>query len=228
MSLPAPLVIWRRTALGDVAHEDRDLRLEELARVGMPIGSGMRDEARPRGMIVTLCSGRRPAAAPRRRHGRTHGRRVTLMVGHGERLALGAHQHLVARLIEIGSVTVCRPLRTAYARPAGFASSAPENPGVPRAIWRRATSTPTATLRAWMERACSRPFVGRADGHLAIEAARPQQRRSNVGRLVAAITTMPCWAREAVHLDQQLVQRLLALSWLREPPRLGTDASSCR
>jgi hypothetical protein len=53
--------------------------------------------------------------------------------------------------------------------------------------------------------------------HLAVEAARTHQRRvEHVGRLVAAMTITPV-GLEAVHLDQQLVQRLLAL--VAAPPR---------
>ena len=54
--------------------------------------------------------------------------------------------------------------------------------------------------------------VGRADGHLAIEASRPQQRGiENVGPVRRRDDDDALVRREAVHLDEELVQRLLAL-----------------
>ena len=54
--------------------------------------------------------------------------------------------------------------------------------------------------------------VGRADGHLAIEAAGPQQRRvENVRTIGRRDDDDALVGREAVHLDEQLIERLLAL-----------------
>ena len=54
--------------------------------------------------------------------------------------------------------------------------------------------------------------VGHVDDHLAVEAARAQQRRvEDVGTVGGAHHADAGVAAEAVHLDQQLVQRLLAL-----------------
>ena len=54
--------------------------------------------------------------------------------------------------------------------------------------------------------------VGRADGHLAIEPAGTQQRRiENVGTVGRRDHDDALVRREAVHLDEQLIQRLLAL-----------------
>ncbi len=54
--------------------------------------------------------------------------------------------------------------------------------------------------------------VRQRDLHLAIEAAGPQQRGIEVsGRFVAASTTTPDGGIEAVHLREQLVERLLPL-----------------
>ena len=53
---------------------------------------------------------------------------------------------------------------------------------------------------------------GAADRHLAIEAARPQQRRiEDVGTVGRRDDDDALVRREAVHLDEQLVERLLAL-----------------
>ena len=84
---------------------------------------------------------------------------------------------------------------------------------MPRAIDRRSTSGSSATFLAWTRRICSRPFrSGFADRHLAIEAARPQQRRIEDVRPVGRGDDDDALVgREAVHLDEQLVQRLLAL-----------------
>ena len=54
--------------------------------------------------------------------------------------------------------------------------------------------------------------VGHVDGDLAVEAARPQQRRvEDVGAVGGAEDDDAGVAAEAVHLDQQRVERLLAL-----------------
>ena len=54
--------------------------------------------------------------------------------------------------------------------------------------------------------------VRRADGHLSIEPAGPQQRRiENVGTIGRRDDDDALVGREAVHLDEQLIERLLAL-----------------
>ena len=54
--------------------------------------------------------------------------------------------------------------------------------------------------------------IGIADGDLAIEAARPQQRRiEDVGAVGGRHDHDAVGSGEAVHLDEQLVERLLAL-----------------
>ena len=94
-----------------------------------------------------------------------------------------------------------------------LARSAPENPGVPRAMVRRSASGSTGNLaRVDAEDGLASLQVGVADGHLAVEPARPQQRRIEDVRPVGGGDDDDAAVRlEAVHLDQQLVERLLAL-----------------
>ena len=84
---------------------------------------------------------------------------------------------------------------------------------MPRAIWRRSTSTPTGDLaRMDAQDLLAALDVRRADGHLAIETAGPQQRGiENVGAVGRGDDDDALVRREAVHLDEQLVERLLAL-----------------
>ena len=169
-------------------------------------------------MIVTLWSG--SACGQERRHDGVAGLVVRagdpLVLGHRQRLALDAHQHLVARLHrDRGRVTIWRPPRTANSAASftRFARSAPEKPGVPRAICRRSTSASSGDLpRVNAENLLAPLDVGRADGHLAIEPARAQQRRvEDVGAVGRRDDDDALVGGEAVHLDEQLVERLLAL-----------------
>ena len=94
-----------------------------------------------------------------------------------------------------------------------LARSAPEKPGVPRAITFGSTSEASGTLRMWTRRIFSRPFTS-GFGTTTWRSNRPGRSSagsSTSGRLVAAIRMTPSFALEAVHLDQHLVQRLLAL-----------------
>ena len=95
-----------------------------------------------------------------------------------------------------------------------LARSAPEKPGVPRAMM--------SALTSWRDRHLAHVHVaGSARGRGCRAAARTTWRSkrpgrssagsSTSGRLVAAITITPEVGLEAVHLDQHLVQRLLAL-----------------
>ena len=94
-----------------------------------------------------------------------------------------------------------------------LARSAPENPGVPRAIsaglhvvgQRHAAHVHAQDLLA-------AAHVGQRHDDLTIEAARAQQRRiEHVGTVGGRDDDDALVAFETVHLDQQLVQRLLAL-----------------
>ena len=108
MSLPAPLVICRRNSSSAIAaaHQNRDLRFEELARVRVAIAFGQlhRDAQRPaarddRDLVQRI------GVRQQRRDDRVARFVIragdALVLGHRQRLALDAHQHLVARLVEI-------------------------------------------------------------------------------------------------------------------------------
>ncbi len=77
-----------------------------------------------------------------------------------------------------------------------FARSAPEKPGVPRAITFRFTSGATGILRAWTFRICSRPTTS-GFGTMTWRSKRPGRSKagsSTSGRLVAAMRMMPSFA----------------------------------
>ena len=76
-----------------------------------------------------------------------------------------------------------------------LASSAPEYPGVPRAITLKSTSGPSFTFLACTLRICSLPLMS---GRLTVicRSKRPGRRRagsSTSGRLVAAMMMIPSW-----------------------------------
>ena len=94
-----------------------------------------------------------------------------------------------------------------------LARSAPANPAVRAATVRRSTSGPRVTFRAWMmQHLLAAVDVGLVDQHLAIEAAGAQQRRiEHLGPVGGGHDDDGLAGVEAVHLGQQLVERLLAL-----------------
>ena len=94
-----------------------------------------------------------------------------------------------------------------------LARSAPEKPGVPRAMTERSTFSASGVLRVWTFRICSRPRrSGPVHDDAAVEAAGPQERRVQDVRPVGRGDEDDALVRvEAVHLDEQRVQRLLAL-----------------
>src|SRR5262249_576022 len=93
-----------------------------------------------------------------------------------------------------------------------FMRSAPEKPGVPRAVVLRLTSGATGTLRTWTLNLLAADHVRIGHDHLAVEAAWPQQRRvEHVGTVGRGDQDDALVRLEAVHLDQQLIERLLAL-----------------
>src|SRR5581483_8865513 len=79
-------------------------------------------------------------------------------------------------------------------------SSAPENPGAPRARIERSTSSANGILRVWTRRISSRPRTS-GSGTTTRRSKRPG--RSNQDHAFVRF--------KAVHLNQQLVQGLLAL-----------------
>ena len=83
-----------------------------------------------------------------------------------------------------------------------------------------------AACRACAPRGSSRrpAQVGRADQHLAVEAAGPQQRRVERVEAVGGGDDHDARApREAVELDEQLVERLVLLAVERDAGALGAD-----
>ena len=86
-------------------------------------------------------------------------------------------------------------------------------PGVRRAMTPRSTSGPNGLPLACTASTALRPsHVRRRHGDLPVEAARPQQRRvEDVGTVRRGDQDDAALDVEAVHLDEQLVQRLLAL-----------------
>ena len=84
---------------------------------------------------------------------------------------------------------------------------------MPRAICRRSTSRLERDLpRVNLQNLLAPLDVGRADRHLPIEAPGTQQRRiENVRTVRRRDDDDALVRREAVHLDEQLVERLLAL-----------------
>ena len=94
-----------------------------------------------------------------------------------------------------------------------LARSAPEKPGVPRAITSGSTSGPSGTFFMWTWRIFSRPSTS-GFGTTTWRSKRPgpQQRRvEHVGPVGRGDQDDAFVGLEAVHLDQQLVERLLAL-----------------
>ena len=121
-----------------------------------------------------------------------------------------------------------RPARSA-ASLIRLARSAPENPGVPRAIERRSASGSTEILRAWTRRIASRPF---RSGLPTVTWRSNRPGRSSAGsrmscRFVAAMTTMPpCPSKPSISTSSWL-RVCSRSSWLSElPPRLRPTASS--
>ena len=107
-------------------------------------------------------------------------------------------------------------LRRAARSAASFtrlARSAPEKPGVARARTSMSTSSESGILRVWTCRMPSRPRTSGRDTttRRSKRPGRSSAGSSTSGRLVAAIRMTPSLRLEAVHLHQELVQRLLAL-----------------
>ena len=94
-----------------------------------------------------------------------------------------------------------------------LARSAPVKPGVRRAMLSRSMSCAIGLPREWTLRIWWRPLrSGASTCDLAVEAARAQQRGvEHVGTVGRGDEDDPTAHVEAVHLDEQLVERLLAL-----------------
>ena len=94
-----------------------------------------------------------------------------------------------------------------------LARSAPEKPGVPRAMTERSTFSESGVLRVCTFRICSRPRrSGRSTTTRRSKRPGPQERRvEDVGTVRGGDEDDALVRVEAVHLDEQRVQRLLAL-----------------
>ena len=115
------------------------------------------------------------------------------------------------------SAMVTSRLPTRAARSAAslirLARSAPEKPGVPRASTRGSTSGASGTLRIWTFRIFSRPPTS-GFGTTTWRSKRPGRSSagsSTSGTVGGGDQDHAFVGLEAVHLDQQLVERLLAL-----------------
>ena len=189
--------------------------------------------ARPRGTIVTLCSGSAwgSIAATSAWPASWYAQFTRSFSRHHERPPLDAHQHLVARRVEVSPRHDRAPPCAAASSAASLtrlARSAPEKPGVPRAIGAQVHAGRERHLaRVHLEDRLPPLHVGRADrtwrskrpgrssaGSRIPAGWSPRSRRSLVGG-------------EPVHLDEQLIERLFTLlvaqGW---PPRLRPTASS--
>ena len=94
-----------------------------------------------------------------------------------------------------------------------FSRSAPAKPAVPRAMLLRSTSSPSGLPRAWTFRISSRPFLGASLSSPRRRGRAGAQQRviENVGAVGRRHDDDALVIRKAVHLDEQLVERLLAL-----------------
>ena len=95
-----------------------------------------------------------------------------------------------------------------------FRRSAPTSPGVDAATSLRSTSAASGMPRVWtLQDRLAPDLVRRLDGDAAVEAAGPQQRLVQHVRAVGGRQHDDPLARaEAVHLGQDLIQRLLLLA----------------
>ncbi len=143
------------------------------------------------------------------------GRELLLLVGHRHRAALGAHQHLVLGVFEIrhGDQT----LADAGGAQRGLVDQVGEvGAGEARRAARQHARIDVGRQRDLahmdLQDLLAAADVGVRHYDLAVEAAGPQQRRVEHVRAVGGGDQDDALVGlEAVHLDQQLVQRLLAL-----------------
>ncbi len=169
-------------------------------------------------MIVTLCSGSccRDVRATQRVAGLVIGGQLLLVLGHHHRAPLGAHHDLVLGVLRTRAIVTERLPRRAASSAASLtrlARSAPEKPGVPRAMTFGVDIRRQRHLAHMdLEDLLAADDVGVRHHDLAVEAARPQQRRvEHVGPVGGGDQDHALVRLEAVHLDQQLVEGLLAL-----------------
>ena len=222
MSLAAPVVgSWKTSSSATrppsmyASWSSISLRVVEyLSSSGSTI---VYPRARPRGRIVILCTGSvlLSAAATRACPPSWYAviffsfsfiSRVRFCGPATTRSIASSSAALPMSLAPPRAVSSAASLRT-------FARSAPVKPGVRLATANRSMSPASGLPLACTVRMSSRPLqVGPLDRDLPVEAARPQQRRvEDVGAVRRGDEDDAALDVEAVHLDQQLVQRLLAL-----------------
>ena len=158
-------------------------------------------------------------------------RSLLLVLRHGHGLRRSAPIITLSLASSNSSWVTMRLERRAASRAASltrFIRSAPVKPGVPRAITRTSTSGASGTLRMWTaEDLLATRDVGIGHHDLAVEATggAASGGSSTSGRLAAAMMITPSLGLEPVHLDEQLVERLFALSHCRRRGRaaMATD-----
>src|SRR5712692_4524211 len=89
-----------------------------------------------------------------------------------------------------------------------FARSAPAKPGVPRATTERSTSSDIGIVRVWTFRMPSRPLTS---GRSTTTRRSKRRRVEDVGPVRGGHEDDAVVALEAVHLDEERVERLLPL-----------------
>ena len=138
-----------------------------------------------------------------------------LLVLHHHRLPLGAEHDLVLRVLEVGHVDLVVAATDGEQR--GFVHEVREvgaRHARRAARERRDVDVVGDRLVAQvdLENALAAPEIRRVDDDLPVEAARTQQRRiEHVGTVRRGDEDHAVVRLEAVHLDEQLVERLLAL-----------------
>ena len=157
---------------------------------------------------------------------------VPLVVGEHVAPPLDAGRQPIGGLLE---VALARPARWSWRAASSAASftrlarSAPEKPGVRAAMLLDVEPGRVADLlQVHLEDLHAAAHVGQVDDDAAIEAAGAQQRRvEHLGPVGRREQDDALRGVEAVHLDQQLVQRLLLLVVTADARRSGARAT-CR
>ena len=222
MSLPAPVVMWPRNIssamrppiITVIVASRYSFVCEYLSSIGSCI---VTPRARPRGMIVTLWSGSASgriaatSACPPSWYAvfffSSSVMIMDLRSGPIMTLSLAYSKSIISTFFLLKRAAFRAASLTRLAR------SAPENPGVPRAMTERSTFSESGVCaRVDLEDLLAPAQVGAVDDDAPVEAAGPQERRVEDVRAVGRGDEDDALVGvEAVHLDEQRVQRLLAL-----------------
>src|SRR5262249_41445412 len=219
MSLPAPVVCWPKMISSAMRPPMRiaiwfcanSLDMFRRSSFG---SCCVRPSARPRGMIVTLCTGSAPgrsratSAWPPSWYAVVRFSRSLMII---ERRSEPMRTlSLAISKSELSTRSFSLRAAQSAASLTRFSRSAPEKPGVPLAIDSRSTFVASGTLRVWTWRMPSRPRTS-GRGTPIETAGRLQRRVEHVGPVRGRNQDDALVRLEAVHLDEELVQRLLAL-----------------